>query len=405
MGPSRFRFTCKYIQMDNANDILLADILEAYFLFRKGKRNTDAALAFEVNYESNCFELWREIVERRYSPGTNSAFIINKPVKREIFAATFRDRICHCYIGMRLTPLFEGLFIDETTSCRKGKGTACGISQLYESIRKVSNGYTSDCWVLKLDIKSFFMCINKELLWKRLKAFIQKYYMGSDMETLLYLTEVTLMNDPTRNCRLRSPRSAWENIPRHKSLFSVAKGFALAPGNLTSQIEANFYLDPFDHWMKERFSEYGRYVDDFYIVSASRKELVNAIPEIRNYLRTIGLTLHPDKIHLQHYTKGVRYIGAVLKKDRKYVSNRTVGNLYSAIHRFNKLAETEGYAETHANHFACSINSYLGFLRQYSSYAIRRKAVGRIGKQWWKVIYVSGHFDKLTVKRIYKLNY
>lgn len=405
MGSPRVRLTYKYKQMDNSNDILFTDILEAYFCFRKGKKNTDAALAFKVNYEEYCFELWREIVERRYSPGPSNAFIINKPVKREIFAATFRDRICHCYIGMRLTPLFENVFIDETTSCRKGKGTTYGINQLFESIWRVSNGYTSDCWILKLDIKSFFMCINKSLLWERLQDFIKKHYLGNDIETLLYLTEIILMNDPTKNCRLRSPQKDWKDIPKHKSLFTSEKGFGLAPGNLTSQIEANFFLNPFDHWMKERFSEYGRYVDDFYVVGTDREELASAIPDIKDYLQTLGLTLHPDKIYLQHYTKGVKYIGAVLKGNRKYISNRTVGNLYSAIHRFNKCAEKEGYVDNNALRFTCCINSYFGFLRQYSSYALRRKAVRRITRQWWKAIYISGHFEKVVVKKKYRTIY
>lgn len=383
-------------------DIQLSDIIESYFRCRRNKRNTNAALIFEVNYEENCFDLWREVVERCYSPGQSIAFIINKPVKREIFAANFRDRIIHHYIGMRLEPLFEQEFIEETTNCRKGKGTSCGISQLHDRIREVSQNYTSDCWVLKLDIKSFFMCINKSLLWKRLETFIKEYYKGEDIETLVYLTRVSLINDPSVNCKFRSHRSEWNGIPACKSLFTVPKGFGLAPGNLISQIEANFYLNPFDHWMKERFINYGRYVDDFYVVSSNKQLLVEAKSEIKAYLLRIGLEMHPNKIYLQHYTKGVKYIGAVLKGNLKYVSNRTVGNFYSAIHRFNLLAEQEGYVETHAEKFACCINSYLGFLRQYSSYSIRRRALSRINKKWWKIAYIGGHFEKINIKNKFK---
>lgn len=385
--------------MDKICDIPFCDILEAYFHCRKNKRRSDAALAFEVDYETNCYDLWKEIVERKYIPGASVAFVINKPVKREIFAANFRDRIVHHYIGMRLEPLFEKEFIEETTNCRKGKGTSCGINLLHDSIRRVSKNYTSDCWILKLDIKSFFMNINKNLLWKRLKCFVIERYQGEYIDTLLYLMEVTLMNDPTYNCRYRSPKSAWKDIPKHKSLFFSPEGFGLAPGNLTSQIKANFYLNLFDHWMKKYFPEYGRYVDDFYIVSSDRDALVRAKPHIRNYLSKIGLTLHPDKIYLQHYTKGVKYIGSVLKGNRKYVSNRTVGNFYSAIHRYNLLSEKKGYVESHADDFACSINSYLGLLRQYASYGIRRKAVKRIDEKWWKVMYISGHFEKIMIKK------
>lgn len=382
--------------------IELSDVMEAYFSCRKNKRRCPAAVAFEVNYENNCIDLWQSIIDRAYRPEPSIAFVVNKPVKREIFAASFRDRIVHHYIAIRLTTLFETEFIEETTNCRKGKGTSYGIHLLKESIRKVSNNYTSDCWVLKLDIKSFFMCIDKVLLWERLKIFILDRYKGTDIETLLYLVEVTLKNNPVDDCRFRSPVSAWKDIPKHKSLFHQAEGTGMAPGNLTSQIEANFLLNEFDHQMKSLFLEYGRYVDDFYIVSSDKNELTRAIPLIRDQLSGIGLTLHPDKIFLQHYSKGVKYIGAVLKKDRAYVSNRTVGNFYSTIHRFNRLAECEEYIKANACHFAASINSYLGFCKQYMTYHIRRNAIKRIDKRWWKVFYVSGHFEKVVVKKKYK---
>lgn len=383
-------------------DIDLSDIIEAYFDCRKNKRTKPDAIAFEINWESNCIELHESILSRKYRPMPSIALMVNKPVKREIMASAFRDRIVHHFISLRLEPLFEAAFIEETTNCRKGKGTSYGIKLLKESIRKVSDNYTSDCWVLKLDIKSFFMSINKRLLLEKLLEFIDQSYRKKDIDTLKYLIEVTLMNDPTKNCVFRSPKSAWHGLPKDKSLFSCPPGFGLAPGNLTSQQEANFFLNDFDHWAKGLCEHYGRYVDDFYFVDKSRERLRSFIPLIKNKLKEIGLTLHPNKIYLQHYTKGVKYIGAVLKADRSYISNRTVGNLFSAIHRFNLLADKEGYIENNANHFVAIMNSYLGLCKQFMSYNIRRKAVKRIDSRWWKVFYVSGHFEKLVLNRKYQ---
>lgn len=68
----------------------MEDVFEAYFECRKKKRNTCNALAFESDYERRCVELWREINAGTYRPSRSIAFIINKPVKREIFAADFR---------------------------------------------------------------------------------------------------------------------------------------------------------------------------------------------------------------------------------------------------------------------------------------------------------------------------
>lgn len=74
------------------------DLFQAYFDARKNKRNTINALAFEKHLEANLFALASEIIERRYTPKPSICFIVDKPVKREIFAADFRDRVIHHFI-------------------------------------------------------------------------------------------------------------------------------------------------------------------------------------------------------------------------------------------------------------------------------------------------------------------
>jgi RNA-directed DNA polymerase len=64
-----------------------------------------------VDYEANLIKLWREINSGRYRPGRALAFIVNRPVTREIFAARFRDRVVHHLLINKLNPLFEREFI------------------------------------------------------------------------------------------------------------------------------------------------------------------------------------------------------------------------------------------------------------------------------------------------------
>ena len=52
-------------------------------------------MAFELDYEQNLVFLCEEINNGNYLPGNSIAFIVEKPVKREIFAADFRDRVVH----------------------------------------------------------------------------------------------------------------------------------------------------------------------------------------------------------------------------------------------------------------------------------------------------------------------
>ena len=48
-------------------------------------------------------------------------------------------------------------------------------------IRECSDNYTCDCWVMKIDIQSFFMSINKQLLFECLERFVKSHYHGKDI--------------------------------------------------------------------------------------------------------------------------------------------------------------------------------------------------------------------------------
>jgi len=156
---------------DNVNkEKILNDLFQAYFDARKNKRNTINALAFEKHFEENIFSLFNEITDYNYNPLPSICFVVTKPVKREIFAANFRDRVIHHFIYNYIAPVFEKIFISDSYSCRKGKGTHYGIKRIDCFIRSCSNNYQKDCYILKLDIKGYFMAMNRNLLYGKVKT-------------------------------------------------------------------------------------------------------------------------------------------------------------------------------------------------------------------------------------------
>ena len=142
----------------------LDELFAAYLECRRNKRRTTNALAFEVDFEQKLIELWKDVNNGTYMPGRSIAFIVTEPVQREVFAADFRDRIIHHLIIGKLNHLFEASFIQDSYSCRDGKGTQYGIGRVAGFIRECSRNYTKDCYILKMDIQSFFMSIDKGLL-------------------------------------------------------------------------------------------------------------------------------------------------------------------------------------------------------------------------------------------------
>jgi len=157
-------------------------------------------------------------------------------------------------------------------------------------------------------------------------------------------------------------------------------------GNLTSQLFGNVYLNEFDHFIKRdlKIKYYGRYVDDLILIHPDKAYLQYCITEIRYYLKKeLQLILHPDKIYLQHYSKGVKYLGTVIKPHRIYIANRSKGNFYTAITKHNKVVRDHKPTKEEMTAFQSSMNSYLGLMKHYKTYRLRKTFIYNILSAWW----------------------
>ncbi|MEI8093291.1 MAG: RNA-directed DNA polymerase [Spirochaetales bacterium] len=364
----------------------LAEVFEAYHECRRHKRNKPSAVAFELDLEHSLIELCAELNAGSWVPAPTNVFIVETPVKREVFAAGFRDRVVHHVLIRRLNPLFEREFIYDSYSCRVGKGTHLGIARLQRFLRRESSNPPCDPWVLRLDIQGFFMNIQRTKLLNLLEDFLNRTYRGDDLKLILQLLRNLILADPTRDCRRQSPLSSWDNLPADKSLFKVPSGCGLPIGNLTSQVLANFYLSGLDHYVKHTLgiASYGRYVDDLFLVHRDHEVLVTATAAIRNFLHDrLALTLHPRKIRLARASVGVAFLGAFVRPDRLYPSRRLRSNFRQAIDRHNLVVARRPPKREQKAAFLASMNSYLGILRHSRSWRFRTEEVAsRISPHW-----------------------
>lgn len=384
-------------------DKIITDLFQAYFDARKNKRNTLNALKFEKDFESNIFNLADDIVERNYHPGKSICFIVNKPVKREIFAADFRDRVVHHFIYNYISPVFEKSFIHDSYSCRKGKGTHYGIKRIARFIRSCSNNYKTDCHILKLDIRGYFMSIDKTLLFRKVISELEKNRnrITFDLPLTNYLISKTIFNDPTEFCVMKGSKKDWEGLPASKSLFHAKPGCGLPIGNLTSQLFGNVYLNEFDHFVKRDLGirYYGRYVDDFVLIHPDKEYLISLIPWINRFLsERLGLQLHPDKIYLQHYSKGLAWLGVCIKPHRIYIGSRTKGNFHDAMTELNKIVNDRKPTGEEQQAMVQSMNSYLGIMGHYKTFRLRKKMLFRhLSGWWWRYVHISGGYRKMAI--------
>ncbi len=376
-------------------DKLLYDLFQAYYDTRQHKRNTNSAVAFEMNYESKIIELRNDLVNETYAISPSICFIIKDPVQREVFAADFRDRIIHHLIYNYIYELFDRHFIYDSYSCRLEKWTHFGIKRVEHFLRSCSQNYSRDVYILKLDIKWFFMHIDKQILFEKIETFLfeKRERLTIDYDFLIKLIRQVIFHDSTQNCIIKWSKSDWNWLPNDKSLFHSPKDTGLAIWNLTSQLFANIYLDSLDKYIKYElgFSYYGRYVDDFVIIDTDKEKLLSAISKIRDFLtKKLHLTLHPKKIYFQHYTKWAQFLWAYIKPYRTYIRKRTIGNFYKKVQEVNKSKNFDKELTQSI------VNSYLWILNHYRTYNIRKKVIDKFSNKFWSQF----HFTKSYAKAI-----
>jgi RNA-directed DNA polymerase len=362
----------------------ISDLFQAYYDARKNKRSTINALKFEYNYESNLLVLSDEILFGRYEVGRSVAFIVNKPVKREIFAADFRDRVVHHLIFNYINPIFERKFIYDSYSCRTGKGTLFGIKRASGFTRSCSRNYKKDCYVLKLDISGYFMAIDKKILFKEIeKNIFSAKQCRFKKELVMELIEKVIFNNPTKNCIIKGSLRDWEGLPKNKSLFFSQKDKGLSIGNLTSQLFANIYLNKFDHFIKRDLGikYYGRYVDDFFLIHQDKDYLKKTMIIIIEYLKkNLNLSLHPNKIYLQHCSRGFDFLGVYIKPYRIYIKNKVKSNIKAKINEWELAFNNGELGENERKKIITSANSYLGLSSHFNTYRLRKKITDNLSQ-------------------------
>ena len=117
----------------------------------------------------------------------------------------------------------------------------------------------------------------------------------------------------------------------------------------------------------------------------------------------LQLVLHPRKIYLQHYSKGVVFLGVIIKPYRIFTANRIKANFYNAIENQNRIVGRNKPTNRERSAFITSMNSYLGILKHYQTYKLRKKMIDKyLSVRWEDVFYAKGYCKFIAKKRVQK---
>lgn len=313
------------------------NLFRSYLLALKGKGKKQSAQRFNVLALENLCVMKRQLIERTYKIGAYTEFIVSEPKRRIVKSGTFRDKVLqHCLCDCVLLPRLRDCFILDNYAGQIGKGTLFGLDRLSENLLSFYEDHGCDGYILKCDITKFFYSIDHELM----KDCVRKYFNDDGIQWV---------------CGI---------------LIDSTDGVGLPLGNQCSQVFALMFLDGLDHYITEELGckWYGRYADDFYLLSDSKEYLCDCLVKITAYLSRLRLTLN-SKTEILPMRKGIRFLGfhSYITEDGKVIRKLTGDNKRQIKKRLRKYAklvksgkmtrekfdEKYGSWKNHASHGNC----------------------------------------------------
>lgn len=269
---------------------------------------------FAARAETYLKELEQALKEDSYRPLAVKRVDIPKGPgqTRPLGIPAVKDRIVQTAVKLVVEPIFEREFHDSSHGFRPGRGCR---SALREVDRLLTEGYSH---VVDADLKGYFDSIPHDPLMQQVEARI------SDGR-LLELIRKYLQQDIVKGMERWTPTGG------------TPQGAVISP------LLANIYLHPLDVVLAAKGYRMVRYADDFVVLCKTADEAQAALTEVKNWVRTAGLTLHPDKTHVgdcREAGQGFDFLGYRFEAGRRWVRKKSLTAIKDKLR--SKTGRTRG---------------------------------------------------------------
>lgn len=388
------------------DQISLEEVLNLYIQCRSIKFT---CIEFDVNLIHGLINVCHKLNNYDVEITEVRAFVVNIPKLREILFCKYSDKLVQSFYVMSINSYLEDKWLlDNSFSCRQNMGVLKAVEKFQDIIFIESDGYTrQDVWLASFDIYHFFIRIDCILACELMMDFIRINLKDHPRkELLIYLTRVlylTCYQDhiiTNKYCELHNLF-----VSNDKSLLHNPPHIGVPIGNWPSQIIGNFLTTFILIYIKGLGYSGVHYTDDTALAIHNISKWVHDRTLIEEfYTKKLHLQLHPNKQYLQHYSKGIQYLGRKLRFNRILPSDRTIKSINDLVNTYIDLGNMiPGYCEKKCEDFSKSLNSYLGLLRSMNTFNLRQDIINKLmNSKWSEVFDFQGHYEVVWIKKKYR---
>lgn len=325
------------------------NLYAAYKASIKGSKWKESTQRFMFNYLRYIFEIQDDLTNRTLKNGPVDEFELRERGKiRPITSISVKDRIIrHVLCDELLTPRIRKKIIYDNCASLKGRGISMQRKRFEVHLRKYYKLHGNEGYILFGDFTKFY----DNIVHESAKQELLKLFDGDEfIEWLLtvifdgFKVDVSYMTDEEYESCMNDifNKLDYRAIPKKKLTGEKFMAKSVNMGDQLSQDIGIYYPHVIDNYVKyvRSMKFYGRYSDDWYIMSPSKEELLDLLENIKRIAGNLGIHLNMKKTRIVKISGTYKFLQVkyTLTKSGKIIKRMNPDRIYTMRRKLKKLA-------------------------------------------------------------------
>lgn len=292
-------------------------LFSAYLNSIKGSKWKETTQSFMLYYLRYIFRLQNDLLDRTYKNSPADEFYVRERGHiRAISSIPPRDRIVrHILCDDIFMPEIRKKIIYDNGASIKGRGIDFQRRRFETHLRKYVKEYGCDGWILFGDFSKFYDNIIHEKAKKQLLDLVNNDEYISWLLDIIFKAfevDVSFMTETEQEEYLYGvfDKNAYRRLPHKLKTGKIFMQKSVNIGDQLSQLIGIYYPNRIDTYVKYVCGEkyYGRYMDDWYIISNSKEKLQKLLSDITDIASNLGIHLNRKKTHITKIIKTFKFL-------------------------------------------------------------------------------------------------
>ncbi len=347
------------------------NLYKAYKASIKGSKWKETTQKFMINFLRYLIAIQDDLLNRTLQNGPTGEFSLSERGRiRPITSICARDRIVrHVLCDDVLLPEVRKHIIYDNGASIKGRGISHQRDRFEVHLRRYYKLHGNEGWILFGDFSKFYDNIIHEIAKRELLKLFDDDEFIDWLLTLIFdgfKIDVSYMSDEEYASCMEDTfnKLDYRNVPKNQLTGEKWMYKSVNIGDQLSQIIGIYYPYRIDNYVKyvrqQKF--YGRYMDDWYIMSPSKEELQDLLENICVIAKELGIHINMKKTRIVKISSTYKYlqIRYSLTKDGKIIKRINPSRVTAMRRKLKKLAVKVQNGEILYEHVENMFRSWMG---------------------------------------------